>query len=234
VPRSQKAKSKKKSHLAAELAAAIRSGAFRPGEWLRQIDLERQFGATRFDVRTALTELSLRGSVEHFANRGYRVAAPDAGRLAEMRVIRSLLEVEAAVTALPYIRGPALAEIKTLAARFEREIAEGDIVAQARANAAFHDAIYRHAPNRTLIELVVEMRDRGRRWPIALWSSHAGLLRSAADHTRIVAAIEARDPIALATEVRDHIIGSSANISESDDPGKTTMEGGIRRAHDTD
>jgi DNA-binding GntR family transcriptional regulator len=215
---SKKPKSRKETrHLAAEIAAAIRSGAFRPGEWLRQIDLESQFGANRFDVRTALTELAVRGSVEHIVNRGYRVAAPDPGRLAEMRVIRSLLEVEAAVTALPHIGGAELAEIRTLALSFEREIAEGDIVAQARANAAFHDAIYRHAPNRTLIELVAEMRDRGRRWPIALWSSHAASLRSATDHARIVAALEARNPVALAAAVRDHIIGSSANITESDE-----------------
>jgi DNA-binding GntR family transcriptional regulator len=221
----------KRRHLAAEIAAAIRSGAFRPGEWLRQIDLESQFGATRFDVRAALTELALRGSVEHVVNRGYRVATPDPGRLAEMRVIRSLLEVEAAVTALPHIGDAELAEIKTLAASFEREIAVGDIVAQARTNAAFHDAIYRHAPNRTLVELVAEMRDRGRRWPIALWSSHAALLRSATDHKRIVAALEVRDPVALAMAVRAHVIGSSANISESDAPelGEDGIAGRGRR-----
>jgi DNA-binding GntR family transcriptional regulator len=36
-----------RGHLAAEIAAAIMEGAYRPGEWLRQIDLEEIFAAKR-------------------------------------------------------------------------------------------------------------------------------------------------------------------------------------------
>jgi DNA-binding GntR family transcriptional regulator len=91
-------------HLAA--ATATLEGAYRPGEWLRQIDLEGTFAAKRFDVRSALGELAGRGMVTYVPNRGYRVLLPDLTAFCEMQAIRILLEVEAAAQALPHI-GPA-------------------------------------------------------------------------------------------------------------------------------
>lgn len=207
-----------KRHLAAEIAAAIRDGAYRPGEWLRQIDLEEAFGATRFDVRAALAELTLRRTVVHVANRGYRVAIPDMKQIRDLLAIRVLLEVEAATLALPRIGPAELREIEAKQQAFERAIIEGNIVEQSRVNAAFHDAIYGRAPNRALVELVVEMRDRSRPWPIALWPSHASRQRSAADHRDIVAAIRARDLAALTAAIRRHIIGSEANYPKDFPP----------------
>ncbi|WP_170182040.1 GntR family transcriptional regulator [Phreatobacter stygius] len=200
-----------KRHLAAEMAAAIRDGAYRPGEWLRQIDLEERFGAKRFDVRSALSELAVRGTVEHVVNRGYRIAVPDMVAIREVLAIRILVEVEAARQALPHIGPAELARIRTLQQAFETAIAHGSRVDQAHTNAAFHDAIYGHAPNRSLAELTTEMRNRSIRWPIALWPSHAALEKSAADHRAIVAALEAGDVEALVEAVRRHITGSAAN-----------------------
>ena len=57
------ARPKTKRALAAEIAEAIALRAYRPGEWLRQIDLEQAFKATRFDVRTALDELAVRKTI---------------------------------------------------------------------------------------------------------------------------------------------------------------------------
>jgi DNA-binding GntR family transcriptional regulator len=200
-----------KRHLAAEVAAAIREGAYRPGEWLRQIDLEERFAAKRFDVRSALTELAVLGTVEHVVNRGYRVAVPDMTAIREILAIRILVEVEAARQALPHIGPAELARIRHLQQDFEAAIAHGSRVDQANSNAAFHDAVYGYAPNRSLAELCTEMRNRSIRWPIALWPSHAALQRSAEDHRAIVDAIATRNEAALVEAVRRHISGSAAN-----------------------
>jgi DNA-binding GntR family transcriptional regulator len=205
--------------LAAEIAAAIRTGAYRPGEWLRQVDLEEAFGAKRFDVRTALNELALRGTVTHEANRGYRVAVPDLNLIRELLAIRVLLEVEAASLALPRIGVPELDRIRACQLAFEEAIVHGDIVEQASCNSAFHDAIYGNGPNRALAELAAEMRDRSRLWPIALWPSHAASNRSAEDHREIVAALEAGDERALREAVTRHITGSAANYPKEPDKG---------------
>ncbi len=200
-----------KRHLAAEIAAAILEGAYRPGEWLRQIDLEETFAAKRFEVRSALGELATRGMVTHVANRGYRVVLLDLNVGREMREIRILLEIETIIQALQHIGPAELERIKAAQKAFEIAVAQGSRADQANTNAAFHDEIYRHAPNRSLSQLVVEIRNRARPGPIVLWPSHADLQRSAAHHVEIVAAIEARDVDALIVAVRRHITESGAN-----------------------
>lgn len=205
-----------KRHLAAEIAAAILEGAYRPGEWLRQIDLEETFAAKRFDVRSALGELATRGMVTHVANRGYRVVLLDLNVGREMREIRILLEVEAATQALRHIGPAELEQIKAAQSAFETAVARGSRAEQANTNAAFHDEIYRHAPNQSLSQLVVEIRNRARPGPIVLWPSHADLQRSAAHHVEIVAAIEARDVGALVAAIRRHITESGANYPASE------------------
>ncbi|MFQ3455112.1 GntR family transcriptional regulator [Bradyrhizobium sp. UFLA01-814] len=197
--------------LVAEIAAAILQGDYRPGEWLRQIDLEETFEAKRFDVRSALAELAARGMVTHVANRGYRVIEPDLTVVREILAIRILLEVEAAAQALPHIGTSELERIKAAQKAFEDAVAHGSRADQANTNAAFHDEIYRHAPNHSLSQLVIEIRNRARPGPIALWPSYADLQRSAAHHVDIVAAIEARDVNAFVAAVRRHIEESGAN-----------------------
>ena len=201
--------------LAAEIAQAIRSGVFRPGEWLRQIDLEGQFGATRFDVRTALAELALRQTVEHVPNRGFRVAVPDQRRAGELLKVRALLEVEAAVTALPHLGRIDIQRLERLAAAFDEAIGNAGVVEHSRSNEAFHQAIYDRTPNRVLIEIVLELRDRSRLSPLTLWPSHTALLRSAAGHHAIIAAVRAGDRDMLASIIAQHVLGSEANYSNA-------------------
>jgi DNA-binding GntR family transcriptional regulator len=200
-----------KRPLALEIAVMIRSGGYRPGEWLRQIDLEERLGANRFEVRTALAELALRGTVEHVPNRGFRVTEHDRARLRDLLAVRVLLEVEAAASAMPHIDAGALAELTVLAEAFERAVASGTRAEQSATNLAFHDALYARSPNRALAELAMEMRDRARLWPMVLWPSVAAMHRSAEGHRRILEALRLKDAAALEAEVRSHILGSAAN-----------------------
>ncbi|PZW39278.1 DNA-binding GntR family transcriptional regulator [Humitalea rosea] len=207
-----------KRPLAAEIAVAIRSGAFRAGEWLRQVDLEEHFAATRFDIRAALAELVLRQTVEHVPNRGFRVATPDRRRLRDMLAIRVLLEVEAALAALPAIDDAALRLLDAKADAFDHAVAEGDMTSQSATNVDFHDTLYGFAPNRALAELIIETRDRARMWPMGLWPSARAQRRSAEGHRAILAALRTRDPAEVAASVRAHILGSAANDPALDAP----------------
>jgi len=211
-----KVRKEQKRLLVAQIGAAILQGDYRPGEWLRQIDLEEAFAAKRFEVRSALTQLAASGMVTHVENRGYRVAQPDLNVVREILAIRSLLEVEAAIEALPNIGPTELDQVKHAQKAFEEAVAHGSKADQANTNAAFHDEIYRHASNRSLAQFIVEVRNRARPGPIALWPSNADLQRSAAHHVEIVAAIEARNVDALVKAVRRHILESGANYPAAD------------------
>jgi DNA-binding GntR family transcriptional regulator len=128
------------------------------------------------------------------------------------------LEVEAATQALPNIGPSEFDRIKQAQKAFEDAVAHGSKADQANTNAAFHDEIYRHATNRSLAQFIVEIRNRARPGPIALWPSNADLQRSAAHHVDIVVAIEARDPNALVEAVRRHIAESGANYPAGGGP----------------
>jgi DNA-binding GntR family transcriptional regulator len=206
-----------KRHLAAEIEAAVLDGTYRPGEWLRQIDLEGSFRANRFDVRRALTELATRGTVTHVVNRGYYVSVPDLHVIRELIQIRAILEVEAALQALPNIGAAELLQIKKCQEAFERAMVYGTSADQANTNMAFHDSIYRYASNRSLAELIVQVRNRALRGPIVLWPSHAKLQRSAEHHREIVAAIETRNAKSLKAAVSRHIRESKANYPTDED-----------------
>ncbi|MBR0648127.1 GntR family transcriptional regulator [Roseomonas terrae] len=200
-----------KRGLAMEIALLIRQGDYRAGEWLRQIDLEHRLGANRFDVRTALAELALRGTVQHVPNRGFRVSSFDRVRLRQMLEVRVLLEVEAAVAALPYVDAAALARLRIEMLAFERAADSGTRAEQNRTNLAFHDGLYALTPNRALAEMVTELRERARLWPTALWPSAGALRQSVDGHRRIMAALEDGDAPSLADAVRAHIRNSIAN-----------------------
>lgn len=200
-----------KRGLAMEIALLIRQGEYRAGEWLRQIDLEERLGANRFDVRTALAELALRGTVQHVPNRGFRVCSFDRVRLRQMLEVRVLLEVEAAVAALPQVDAGALERLNAEMLAFERAAETGTRAEQNRANLAFHDGLYALTPNRALADMVTELRERARLWPTALWPSAGALRQSVEGHRHIMAALEQGDAAALAGAVQSHIRNSIAN-----------------------
>jgi DNA-binding GntR family transcriptional regulator len=204
--------------LAAEIALAIRNGAYRPGEWLRLADLEAQLGVKRFDLRGALAELALRQTLDHVPNRGFRVAVPDRKRLKDLLLVRALLEVEAAVTAMPYLDDAALASLRDKAEAFEKAVTSGTVTSQSTTNLDFHDSLYGYCPNRPLVELAAETRDRARLWPLVLWPSVAALRRSAEGHRLILAALQQGNAATVAESVRTHILSSAANDPDAGRP----------------
>src|SRR5690349_7114047 len=70
----------------------ISVGEFTPGTWLKQVDLEARYQATRMEVRQALDLLAERGLVRHLARRGYQVEAFDADRIQQIVELRAILE----------------------------------------------------------------------------------------------------------------------------------------------
>src|SRR5688572_17830809 len=73
------------------MAKDIQAGVFTPGTWLKQIDLENRYGATRMEVRRALDQLASKRLVRHVPNRGYHVHALDDRQADEIREVRIVL-----------------------------------------------------------------------------------------------------------------------------------------------
>ncbi|MBD3846178.1 GntR family transcriptional regulator [Bosea sp. SSUT16] len=195
----------RRADLANAIAEAIRLRMYRPGEWLRQIDLEERFEATRFDVRGALDELTARKTIEHVPNRGYRVAEIDMKTYQEIVAIRVMLETAAAERAVARIDEAGIARLDELAAQFSAAVLTGSRTEQSEINHAFHQLMYSFCGNAVLQETIWALRDRGRGSRITVWSSHESLLRSDREHYAMMEALKARDAGRLAALVATHV-----------------------------
>ncbi len=204
--RKRKNTSTRRAMLANEIAQAIRLRAFRPGEWLRQIDLEERFQATRFDVRSALDELAVRKTIEHVPNRGYRVAEVDLKTYEEILATRIILERATAEGVVARIDDAAIARLDALAAQFSAAVTTGSRTEQSEINRAFHQFMYSFCGNAVLEEMIWGLRDRGRGSQITVWSSHELLQKSDREHFEMMAALKARDAERLAALIGTHII----------------------------
>lgn len=194
-----------KRALASEIAQAIRLRMYRPGEWLRQIDLEEKFQATRFDVRSALEELAIRKTIEHVPNRGYRVAEIDLATYRAIRDTRIILEAGAMAGVVAHIGEADIARLDEIARAFSEAVVTGTRTDQSEINSAFHHLIYASCGNPVLDETIWALRDRSRGSSVTIWASHEALLASARDHHEMVAALKRRDAADLAALITRHI-----------------------------
>jgi DNA-binding GntR family transcriptional regulator len=196
--------------LANEIAQAIRLRLFRPGEWLRQIDLEERFKATRFDVRSALDELAVRKTIEHVPNRGYRVAEIDMPTYEAVRDTRLILETATAPGIVARIDADTIERLQALAEQFSTAVHGGTRDEQSEINRAFHHLMYEACGNAVLAETIWGLRDRSRGSPVTVWNSHESLLQSDRDHHAMIQAIRLRDAEALAGLIARHIVKDGA------------------------
>lgn len=192
--------------LANEITRAIQLRLYRPGEWLRQIDLEAKFQATRSDVRGALEELAVRKAIEHLPNRGYRVAAIDFTTYRAIRDTRVLLEVGAAPGVVANIDDAAITRLGELAREFSSAVMRGTQAEQSEINSAFHRLFYAACGNPVLEETIWALRDRSRGSDVTIWSSHEVLLASDRDHHEMVEALRCRDSRRTAELIKRHIV----------------------------
>lgn len=198
-------RNKLKRSLVDEIAESIQLGEYRADEWLRQVDLEEKFKATRFDVRSALEALAGRKVVQHVPNRGYKVPPIDPEMTGYLREVRVLLETAAAPKIIQNATDKDVAQLKALADEFAQAAQSGDHADQSRTNRAFHETMFALSRNPVMVEMIWSVRDRGRSAPFTIWRSLDTLRQSVAEHEQMVEAIAARDAEGLARLIEHHI-----------------------------
>lgn len=190
-------------HAYQRLRAAIQAGELKPGSRLLELELADWLGSSRTPVREALSRLQNEGLITQEPRRGTIVSELDHSMIAELYVMREVLEGTAAGLAA---RHASDAEIATL-----REIAQRDLNFEnnparlAANNRVFHGVLYRGAHNRYLLKALDLMMES----MVLLGPTTLGLPGRAstafAEHDAIVSAIEKRDSAAAEAAARAHI-----------------------------
>ena len=169
----------------------ISAGALPPGTWLKQIDLERRYGATRPDVRRALDRLVSKRLVEHIPNRGYHVFEPDGRQAAEVADLRTIIETGVADRIVAQATPADIAALRTLAERFDHLVLNGTVLELYEANLDFHRRLLGLCGNAELVRLVSEIRQRTSSAPVSQWRTRARIDQSSREHHQMVDAIAA-------------------------------------------
>jgi DNA-binding GntR family transcriptional regulator len=183
----------------------ILTGTLPPGTWLKQIDLERRYAATRPDVRRALDRLSQKRLVEHVPNRGYHVFEPDGRRAAEVSDIRVILETAVTGTIVSNATGDSIQKLRLLAQRFDEMVLLGTVLELYEANLAFHRELLALGGNKELVDLITEIRQRTSSAPVSQWRTRARIEQSGREHSMMIEAITAGDPEELKRLTELHI-----------------------------
>ncbi len=138
----------------------ILDGTYSPGERLVLDALARELKVSPLPVREALRRLEAEGWVIYQRNVGARVAPLDLERWeAEMRVL-AVLEGYATALAAPHLRPSDLRRLSEMIQGMEEALGAQDIKTYSALNRQWHAAICERCPNKYLVQLLRETRER--------------------------------------------------------------------------
>lgn len=194
--------------LVSRIEADLLGGHFRPGEWLKQADIEANYEANRFDVRMALLDLKARQLIEHIPNRGFRVINLSEREREELFETRIILETAAAKLAAERILDETIDKLEALVREFESRMDTAEVDELRALNGQFHDLLYQSSGNSLLASEIKALRQRGlpgTRGGGLTWRTMAGITQSHEDHLKMVTLLRARDGDGLAEVIREHL-----------------------------
>lgn len=144
---------------AAELRDAIVRGDLPPGAKIRQEATAKELGISLIPLREALKTLATEGIVTYHPQRGYYVTELPASAIADIYVVRNLLERRVEELAVPRVTS---GDLEVMAAELRdqaRAVEERDSVEMIATNRRFHFAIFERCENPWLLRYVTQLWD---------------------------------------------------------------------------
>jgi DNA-binding GntR family transcriptional regulator len=193
------------------LLTAILDGRYPPGARIVETRVARQLGTSQAPVREALRDLEALGVVEISPFRGARVRRPTPEELLEAFAVRCELEALAVRVAAARLTDDELADLGVRLDAMARASAEGDTVAEAAADAAFHAGIVELSENRTLVRVWERLEPFSRTY-ISLAIPGADQSRIVGLHRDVLEALKGRDPVTSEAAIRHHFADTGSML----------------------
>ncbi|QRP43365.1 GntR family transcriptional regulator [Amycolatopsis sp. FDAARGOS 1241] len=191
------------------LRQALLSGAFAPGEHLRQEALATAIGVSRLPVRAALLRLDAEGLVEFHPRRGAVVKTLTPEQLIEIYELRDLLETHALRKSMKTMTPERIASLRKSAEVLDSE-EEGEGFLDVRVR--FYRELYDAERNPRLVELIEDLRSSVGRyllgWRVSGRRSHHGR------HTTLVDHVERGDAEKAETALHEHLREVSEGVAK--------------------
>lgn len=173
------------------LRLKIIQGEIRPGESLKEVNLVDEYGISRTPIREALKKLESRGLLSYEKNKGMVVTILDSKAIAELFVMREMLESTATALAARYATNEEISILKDIVHEDANNL--NDFEALSKKNKLFHHTINQLARNHYLLEFFSLLNESMSLLGKTSLSNITRAEKTLKQHQEIVSAIEARD-----------------------------------------
>lgn len=185
------------------LHEAIRSGEFRPGDRLREIDVADKLALSRTPVREALRKLESDGIVEHRPRLGAVIRTLTTPEVVELYEMRLVLERTAAEMAAKHANAAEIDLLKDINAQIDG--AGLETRRAAALNQDFHRCIYLATRNRFLLASARALNNALMLLGPTTLDDEARIKRVSSQHAQIINAIDAGDQHAAGDAAEAHL-----------------------------
>lgn len=192
----------------------IISGAYKPGDWLRQEDIATQLGVSMTPVREGLDLLVSAGLAERVPYRGVCVRELSTQNIVEAYGLRLVLEAVIAQEAAKNITDEQVAELEGMLEQMKKHVSLKEMANERKSSRLFHAAIAQASRNDLLIKLYGIVTNAFPDWLLyeALFQNPDLLADSTArtlkEHISIVEALKQRDADTAARRSIEHVMDS--------------------------
>lgn len=192
--------------IAGMIRNAIAAGEFEPGAQLREKQLAERLAVSRGSLREALQRLIQEGLLRTERNRGVYVQDLDAGRIADVYLVRGALERCAGEVIISNSDTAVLARLQEIVDAMIEAGGRGDTRQTTRLDLRFHRTLVAASNSDYLQRMFSTLMLEVGMCLAALGSTaHDNRSHVVAEHQDILAAIEAGDPTRLAGAVNAHM-----------------------------
>jgi DNA-binding GntR family transcriptional regulator len=188
--------------VAERLRQQIFTRQLEPGSWIDELKLCAEYGISRTPLREALKVLAVEGLVTMRVRRGAYVTEMSREDVAQVYHLLALLESDAAGEVAAKADAAAVAELRALHEKLEKNARQRDVFFAA--NEQFHLKLLEIAGNRWRTQIVTDLRK------VMKLNRHHSLFKqgrlsdSLAEHRSLMAAIENRQPEQATRLMRAH------------------------------
>jgi len=204
-----------------EVAELIRQRIFsrelEPGSWIDELQIAKAYGISRTPLREALKVLAAEGLVTMKVRRGAYVTEVSEKDLRDVYHLLSLLESDAAAVVAATASPSDLKKLQSLHAELEAAGKPGKEKHDKffEVNESFHMCLLELSQNKWRDQMVADLRK------VMKLNRHNSLFKtgriteSLAEHQAIMAALNAKDPVATAARMREHFANGLMAASAS-------------------
>jgi len=176
-----------------------------PGETFSVPALAQEFGVSATPVREAVLDLVQQGLVIVLPNKGFQVAYTSPREMLENVEIRRLIEVPATLDVVSVISNQQLETLYELAESILDYAREDDIRGFVSIDYEYHRYLLEIKGNRTLTDLVEDLRSRARIQSVPLIALSGRMVETAQEHIDLLDAIQAKNLVQVERIVLLHM-----------------------------